>query len=101
MVRLVRYEDVLEPVQIYALIALTAFHNQYFGVCSRAFVKLETMPAASHSSALASSDAADTAESQVQTPKVCPGVPLSAVLMISRSLQLHGRSHAVHGSAAS
>ena len=23
--------------------ALTAFHNKYFGICSRAFIKLETM----------------------------------------------------------
>jgi len=35
---------VLNPKDIYSLIALTAFHNKHFGVCSRAFVKLETLP---------------------------------------------------------
>lgn len=34
----------LNPVDIFSLVALTAYHNNYFGVCSRAFVKLETLP---------------------------------------------------------
>lgn len=42
-IRLAEYEDVLEPRDIYSLIALTAYHNEYYGVCSRAFIKLETM----------------------------------------------------------
>ena len=40
-----RYEDILNPRDIYSLIALTAYHNGHFGICSRAFIKLETMPA--------------------------------------------------------
>lgn len=43
-IRLAEYEDILDPRAIYCLIALTAYHNHYFGICSRAFVKLETMP---------------------------------------------------------
>jgi len=42
-IRLAEYEDVLDPKDIYSLVALTAFHNKYFGICSRAFIKLETM----------------------------------------------------------
>ena len=33
-----RYEDILEPKDIYSLIALTAYHNKYYGICSRAFI---------------------------------------------------------------
>jgi WD repeat-containing protein 35 len=43
-IRLAEYEDILEPRIIYSLIALTAYHNKYYGVCSRAFIKLETSP---------------------------------------------------------
>mmetsp|Transcript_70623 Transcript_70623/g.121232 ORF Transcript_70623/g.121232 Transcript_70623/m.121232 type:complete len:527 (+) Transcript_70623:61-1641(+) len=46
-IRLAEYEDILEPRAIYCLVALTAYHNKYFGICSRAFVKLETMPSLS------------------------------------------------------
>lgn len=42
-IRLAEYEDVLDPKDIYSLVALTAYHNSYFGICSRAFIKLETM----------------------------------------------------------
>jgi len=42
-IRLAEFEDILSPRVIYSLIALTAYHNKYYGVCSRAFVKLETM----------------------------------------------------------
>jgi WD repeat-containing protein 35 len=42
--RLGEYDDVLPPRDIYSLIALAAYHNKHYGVCSRAFVKLETMP---------------------------------------------------------
>jgi len=43
-IRLAEYEDILPPKDIYSLIALTSFHNNHFGICSRAFIKLETMP---------------------------------------------------------
>jgi len=43
-IRLAEYEDILNPRDIYSLIALTAYHSNYFGICSRAFIKLETLP---------------------------------------------------------
>ena len=42
-VRLAEFEDVLRARDVYALIALAAYHAKYFGVCSRAFIKLETL----------------------------------------------------------
>jgi hypothetical protein len=42
--RLGNYEDILEPKEIYSLIALSAFYNQYYGVSSKAFIKLESLP---------------------------------------------------------
>jgi WD repeat-containing protein 35 len=41
--RLCEYEDVLDPREVHALIALTAFYANCFGTASRAFVKLECM----------------------------------------------------------
>ncbi|KAJ3413661.1 WD repeat-containing protein 35 [Chytridiales sp. JEL 0842] len=38
------YDDVIEPKIIYSLLALISFNNTYFGVCSRAFIKLEGLP---------------------------------------------------------
>ncbi|GFR48747.1 hypothetical protein Agub_g10705, partial [Astrephomene gubernaculifera] len=38
------YEDLLDPVEIYSFLALAAFYNQFFGQCSKAFIKLESMP---------------------------------------------------------
>jgi WD repeat-containing protein 35 len=43
-IRLCEFEDVLDAKIIYSLIALTSFHTEFYGVCSKAFVKLETMP---------------------------------------------------------
>jgi DNA-directed RNA polymerase subunit RPC12/RpoP len=37
----------LEPRDIYSIIALTAYYNQCFGTCSRAFIKLEGLEGAS------------------------------------------------------
>ncbi|CAM9387754.1 unnamed protein product, partial [Hapterophycus canaliculatus] len=36
--------DILSPWDVYCLVALTAYHSGYMGVCSRAFVKLENLP---------------------------------------------------------
>lgn len=36
------YEDVLEPVSIYSLLALAACANRAFGTCSKAFITLES-----------------------------------------------------------
>mmetsp|Transcript_14038 Transcript_14038/g.22384 ORF Transcript_14038/g.22384 Transcript_14038/m.22384 type:complete len:1210 (-) Transcript_14038:255-3884(-) len=41
--QLVRYEDVLDPKDIYSLIALASFSNRFFGQCSRAFIRLESL----------------------------------------------------------
>lgn len=41
---LAAYDDILDPVDVYSLIALTGFHNQMYGVCSDAFMRLEQLP---------------------------------------------------------
>lgn len=42
--KLTAYEDVLEEREIYSLVALAAFYTKHFEQCSRAFIKLETLP---------------------------------------------------------
>ena len=42
-IRLCEFEDVIHPKIIYSLIALCSFHTEFFSICSKAFVKLETM----------------------------------------------------------
>ena len=37
------YDDILEPEMVYSLIALTAFHNQMYGTCSNALMRLEQL----------------------------------------------------------
>ena len=37
------YEDILDPVVIYSLLALVASNNRCFGTCSKAFIKLESL----------------------------------------------------------
>lgn len=37
--------DVLDPQDVYAFIALATFYNKFYGQCSKAFVKLEALPA--------------------------------------------------------
>jgi WD repeat-containing protein 35 len=49
-IRCSEFEDVLEPYDIFSLIALAAYHCGYFGVCSKAFVKLETLHTSTNSS---------------------------------------------------
>ena len=34
------YDDVLEPRDIYSLLSLTALRNKFYGICSKAFVKV-------------------------------------------------------------
>eukprot|EP00455_Lapot_gusevi_P052316 TRINITY_DN7948_c0_g1_i9.p1 TRINITY_DN7948_c0_g1~~TRINITY_DN7948_c0_g1_i9.p1 ORF type:complete len:468 (-),score=115.61 TRINITY_DN7948_c0_g1_i9:23-1399(-) len=41
--RLAEYEDILEPKEIFSLIALTSLYNKFYSQCSRAFIKLETL----------------------------------------------------------
>ena len=40
---MVEYEDVLDAKDINSILALTAYFNKYYGVCSRAFMKLENL----------------------------------------------------------
>ncbi|XP_021346413.1 WD repeat-containing protein 35-like isoform X1 [Mizuhopecten yessoensis] len=37
------YDDIIDAVDIYALLALTSSANKAFGTCSKAFIKLETL----------------------------------------------------------
>jgi len=57
-IRLAEFEDILNAKDIYSLIALTSFHNRHYGICSRAFIKLETLPP---------SDAHDDYPDRIQT----------------------------------
>lgn len=38
-----RYDDVLPVTDIYAMLALVAFNGGYFGQCSKAFMRLESL----------------------------------------------------------
>lgn len=38
-----RYDDVLGPQDVYSLVGLTAFYNGFFGQCSKAFTRLESL----------------------------------------------------------
>ena len=42
--RLGEYDDVLPPERLHALVALTACYASMYGVCSRAFIRLEALP---------------------------------------------------------
>jgi len=42
--RLADYEDVIDPKDVYSLIALSSFHNKHYGTSSKAFIKLEALP---------------------------------------------------------
>lgn len=43
-IKLCEFDDILKPRDIYSLLCLTSLKNEFFGICSRAFVKLETLP---------------------------------------------------------
>jgi WD repeat-containing protein 35 len=62
-IRCSEFEDVLEPYDIFSLIALASCHCGYFGVCSKAFVKLETL----HTTTSSSSDAMSSISSSSNT----------------------------------
>jgi WD repeat-containing protein 35 len=42
-IRLCEYDDILHPRDIYSILAVTAFQNQFFGLSSHAFVKLASL----------------------------------------------------------
>lgn len=39
-----KYDDVLDPGLVYAFLALVGFYSSFYGTCSKAFVKLESLP---------------------------------------------------------
>src|SRR3546814_21102101 len=39
-IRLCEFEDILEPWDVYSLVALTALQNKFYGICSKALVKV-------------------------------------------------------------
>ncbi len=41
--RLVDYEDIIDPADIFSLIALAAYYAKHYGQCSKAFIRLETL----------------------------------------------------------
>jgi WD repeat-containing protein 35 len=41
--KLLDYDDIIPKQTIYSLIALTSYHAQYLGVCSKIFIKLELL----------------------------------------------------------
>jgi len=42
-IKLCEYDDILEGRDVFSLLALSALHSGFYGVCSKAFVKLETL----------------------------------------------------------
>ena len=39
-----RFEDFLNPADIYSLLAIASYYSRHYGTCSRAFAKLESLP---------------------------------------------------------
>jgi WD repeat-containing protein 35 len=42
-IKLCEYDDILDPRAVYSLLCLAALRTRFFGICSKAFVKLETL----------------------------------------------------------
>ena len=42
-IRCIEYEQILGAENVFSLVALTSFHRKHYGVCSRAFIKLEIL----------------------------------------------------------
>lgn len=42
-IKLCEYDDILEARDIYRLLCLTSLRNKFYSICSKAFVKLETL----------------------------------------------------------
>ena len=40
-IKLCEYDDILNPRDIYSLLALTSYFNKFYGICSQAFVKVK------------------------------------------------------------
>ncbi len=41
--RLTEYDDLLDPKQAYSILALAALAARSYGICSKAFIKLESL----------------------------------------------------------
>ena len=41
---LARFEDILDPAEIYSLLAIASYYSRHYGTCSRAFARLEALP---------------------------------------------------------
>lgn len=41
-IKLCEYDDILEPRDIYSLLCLTSIRNKFYGICSKAFVKVRS-----------------------------------------------------------
>lgn len=39
-IKLCEYDDILNPRYIYSLLCVTSLRNKFFGICSKAFVKV-------------------------------------------------------------
>ncbi len=39
-IKLCEYDDILNPFDIYSILALSALQNKFYGICSKAFVKV-------------------------------------------------------------
>lgn len=42
-IKLCEYDDILNPRDIYSLLALTSYFNKFYGICSQAFVKVNEL----------------------------------------------------------
>eukprot|EP00736_Rhodelphis_marinus_P014135 Rmarinus@m.4538 len=42
--RLQDYDDILDPIEVYSLLGMASYYSKSFATCSKAFVKLETLP---------------------------------------------------------
>ena len=43
------FEDILDPAELYSLLALASYHSRHYGTCSRAFARLEALSSPSAS----------------------------------------------------
>ena len=62
--RLMEYDEYVDPLEAYSVIALAAFYNKNFGICSKAFTRLEALesnPSADSNEALPTRTSAPTA----------------------------------------
>ena len=42
--RVAEHDEVIEPKEAFSLVAITAYYCSHFGQCSKAFVRLESLP---------------------------------------------------------